>query len=431
MRKLILFLFVSFIFNIATQAQDTVYEVPYRNYFEDEEWHDDYLVVDANQDGDTWFKSRIRIEQIGKYEADDWFFLPCIHLEAGKAYQFCMMARITSIYRPATLEVLLGNSPEPDEMTKVIMKPFEVNTVNSDYYQTCENRCFYVETSGDYFFGVHNLSEEGHSVEVYEIDVENGIVPESPMPVIEPLVQPDPVGHRYATIGIYGPRFNMNRDRIPLDAVIEYEVDGQIVGSSHPEEYVEFQVEVDKNDFHEFRIAPVLNGNPGPKVRVIEYVGQDYPLSPKNFNVEMRPEGFYFTWDYVPDVGLYGFPVIPEEVVYTVGAADEDRCREGYVGWSEEDTNLHQNWLFYPCDYSIWEGTYWFCVAAINEKGYAKCPWVKVVIDPSSIVSIQTISDSSDSQQIYNLSGHKQGAPHPGLNIIQKDGVTKKILITE
>lgn len=432
--KNVLLLLLLLLLCIPIQAQERHFDVPYNNYFDNRNWEDDYIVVDANQDGNTWRKENHRIAHHTNYypraskTADDWFFLPGIYLEAGKPYQFCMMARICSIYDPGKVEVMVGCSPEVTGMTKEIMNPFTINTVGER--QTCENRCFYVEQSDIYYFGIHNMSEPGSDVEIYEIDVEPGIVPESPMPVIEPLVQPDPIGRRVATIGIYGPRFNMAREKISEDAVIDYEIDGQLVGSSLPAEYVEFQVEVDKNDDHEFRIVPLLNGNPGPKVRVSAYVGQDIPLRPENFKVELQPDGLFFTWDYVPNIGFFGHPVIPEEVGYTVYAKDEYSM--GWLGFSEDDINVHRNSFFYPWDYSAWVGTFYFQVVAQNEKGVSHQPytgWTEVVIEPNYS---QSVFDATKKEiQIFDLSGRQKSELHPGFNIIQKDGVTRKVVVKE
>lgn len=431
----LLLLFVLTCITIPTQAQERDFDVPYNNYFEKGKWEDGYIVVDANQDGNTWLKETHRIvynpdsDPRTNKPADDWFFLPGICLDAGKPYQFCMMAQTAHLYNPSKVEVMLGSSPEVAGMTQVIMEPFIINTVGD--LQTCENRCFYVEQSDVYYFGIHNISNPGSDMGIWEIDVEPGIVPESPKPVVEPTVKPDPIGRRVATIGIWGPRYTMGKEKIPEDAVIDYEIDGRVVGSSHPEEYVEFQIEVEKNDYHEFRIVPLLNGNPGPKVRRKVYVGQDCPKVPENLKVELQPDGLFFTWDWVPNVGYFGHPVITEEVGYTVFARDEYSF--GWLGLSEDDYNVHRNSFFYPWDYTNWVGYFYFQVMAENEKGPSHNPlytgrWTEVYIEPNSI---QTITDTSEEPQIFDLSGRQQNELRPGFNIIQKDGVKRKVVIKE
>ena len=430
MRKLLLFL-LFILSSLSAFANDVViYEVPYRNLFEDGEWRDrnEYRVVDANNDNETWWlKDYNRIKQFcAKYTADDWVFLPGIRLEAGVPYLFSLMVRICESAYPGKIEVLVGKEPCVDAMNQVIKNPFKVSVVGG--LQLCENRCFTVEESGVYYFGVHNISQIRSSVEIYEICVEKGILPESPDAVLDPVLIPDPVGHKKATIGFYGPIRDMANHWLAEDVVMDYEIDGQWVASGHPDEYIELVMEVPYSGDHEFCIVPFLNGNPGPKLRIEDYIGVDWPCRPKNITVEVLPNGLSFSWESGGNVGMYGHPVIEEDVTYSVVGWGNGHY--GYIGteenWQQKETSF--TYIFPEDQLWFWQGEFTFVVVAYNEVGPARSnEEVKVTINPSDLPAITYTPDTPC--DFFDLSGRKSSDLHPGLNIIRTEQGTKKVMI--
>lgn len=416
----IIFLFLSAFLH--AYAKVGVYEVPYNNLIWWPKDYEEFTVVDANHDGDCW--DPLGYEYCGRFRshsrrrnADDWLFTAGIRLESGQAYLFNLMAMINNVEHPAKLEVLAGESPEVEAMNIIVLDTFDVVKCG---LRPFENTCFYMEESGVYYFGIHDVSDRGASVEVYEVNVEKGIVPESPNHVTLLEVIPDPVGHRTAEIRFKAPKLTIKGKKLPAGTRIDYTIDGEYVGSSDPAEMVSFEVEREESGEHEFRIVPFVDGNPGPKSKCSAYVGVDWPSAPRNLRAWQVPEGIYFEWDPVDSVGYQGKPVIREEVWYAI-------VQDWYGGFPIVQNLMNKTSYLLIRDFSDWEGPFRFKVASFNEKGMGEFSnSVTVDFDPS-LQSISSVTTDASDYDILDLQGRQQSELKPGLNIIRKEGTAIKI----
>lgn len=419
-KSLISFLFLSAFLH--AYAKVGVYEVPYNNLIWWPEDYEEFTVVDANHDGDCW--DPLGYEYCGRFcshsrkrNADDWLFTAGIRLESGQAYLFNLMAMINNVEHPAKLEVLAGKSPEVEAMNIVVLDTFDVVKCG---LRPFENTCFYMEESGVYYFGIHDVSDRGASVEVYEVNVEKGIVPESPNHVTLLEVIPDPVGHRTAEIRFKAPKLTIKGKKLPEGTRIDYTIDGEYVGSSDPAEMVSFEVEREESGEHEFRIVPFVDGNPGPKSKCSAYVGVDYPSAPKKFRAKQLSRGILFEWDPVDSVGYQGKPVIREEVWYEI-------LQDWNGGVPIVQNLMNETSYFFSRDFSDWEGPFRFYAYAVNECGRSWFSNIEELYIDLSDLSITTITTDDCLEEIHDLQGRQQSELKPGLNIIRKEGTAIKI----
>ncbi|MGM9853255.1 MAG: choice-of-anchor J domain-containing protein [Muribaculaceae bacterium] len=128
---------------------------------------DKWLPVDANKDGgDNQFKFKSS-EQAAyytqvksyKYNADDWMISPAITLTAGKQYTISISYRTVNGYSSDKNDFVVnyGSEQTVESMTTEILNVTGVK--KSDSYNDKTSEIFTVETSGDYCFGVHLVSE--------------------------------------------------------------------------------------------------------------------------------------------------------------------------------------------------------------------------------------------------------------------------------
>lgn len=417
----VLLLVFGLLFCCFEKGSAKVYDVPYNNYLTNQTNANVFTVIDSNQDGTTW-----KYQQDGscyncyskRKDADDWLITPGINLEAGVTYLFNMRAYVNATANPALLDVYVGKSASATlAMSEVILSSVNVTKCGSRPF---ENKSFTVAESGVYYFGIHNISNAGASVNIEEVHVNRGLTADSPGSISSLRAIPDPEGYLKATIKFKAPSRTYANTDIPADTQIDYMIDKKIIGSSLPGQNVELEASVSSSGDHEFSIVPYIGENPGPEARVKEYVGVDYPAQVKNINIKVVSDGILFSWDPVGKTGPFGHPVRPEEVTYYICAVYMDSYwfDFGTIGKDIQDTTY-----FFLCDPSEWfPNVQDFFIISSNEKGDTFSDIVTIDFTGLSIVTDTPPSDNS----AFDLMGHKLDAStSKGLMI--KDG--KVILV--
>ena len=143
-------------FSISKVVTQATYPVPYHESFGTEASLNDYTVIDANHDNNTWYFSGGKMSySYSPNAADDWLITPAIELEAGKSYAFTLQARSFASLYPERFEVKLGAAPTAEAMTAAVIEPTQVA---SDTMAPFTGKVK-VETSGNYHFGIHAISD--------------------------------------------------------------------------------------------------------------------------------------------------------------------------------------------------------------------------------------------------------------------------------
>ena len=127
------------------------------NTFDDANW---WTVIDANGDDYTWSISngRASYRYYSYGAADDWLVTSPIALEAGKTYRFYIDTWCYFDSYPEKLEVKMASANDETALssgTAVIGS----TTVDWEDAVTLSNENVTVSTSGNYYFGIHAISD--------------------------------------------------------------------------------------------------------------------------------------------------------------------------------------------------------------------------------------------------------------------------------
>lgn len=90
-----------------------------------------------------------------KQKGDDWLISPPIRLHAGKAYKLSYSWRVMMKAYPESFEVWLGDAPDSKSMTESLATHLKVSNTS---FQSAD-KAFSVDKDGDYFIGVHEVSD--------------------------------------------------------------------------------------------------------------------------------------------------------------------------------------------------------------------------------------------------------------------------------
>ena len=150
--------------------------LPYTNAFESVDEWDRLTIIDANEDGSTWhsFYGEASYKYNSDNNADDWLVTPAIRLEAGKTYSFLIDAHGSTDAYIERFEVMMGTDATAEAMTTTVLEP---TNLESEMPQTLGNKFVTVAETGNYYFGIHAISDYDQA----SIRVDNLVVAETVM----------------------------------------------------------------------------------------------------------------------------------------------------------------------------------------------------------------------------------------------------------
>ena len=139
--------------------------LPYSNNFSTAQQIDDVVVVDANEDGNTWAvgSSRAVYNYSSAKAADDWLVYPQVLLEKDKKYSISVRAYALSSYYYEKIEVRAAKMATSYELNRayllknglVVIPTTKVDNITSKSF---ENTSFTVDDGGYYNIAVHAVS---------------------------------------------------------------------------------------------------------------------------------------------------------------------------------------------------------------------------------------------------------------------------------
>lgn len=172
---------------------------PYRQEFATADTFDDFTVINANNDSETWnwYYTYVRIKYTGN-KMDDWLISPALKLEAGKTYYVSVDAKCHNEEYPERLEIKAGKAPTVEGMTETVLGPTEIG---QSYPWMTVGEYFTCPETGLYYFGIHGISDS----KMFFLNIDNfsvgaGVGSESPAAVEDFKVVSDPSGEFNAVI---------------------------------------------------------------------------------------------------------------------------------------------------------------------------------------------------------------------------------------
>lgn len=319
------------------------YAVPFEDKFDENTKRDYFTTIDANHDGITIFRHYSPAQWGGlipekdyhemgytasgaTLKADDWFISPKIYLEAGVIYKFAVDARSSSLLNndKQIMEVAMGTEASADAMTRRVMTPFTVSSVEAHTFV----KEFTVERSGTYYMGIHVLTDPGmESLYFTNIHIDIATNPEAPDSVSHFAVEADPTGLLQAKVSFKAPTTTNAGHQLSEISRVEILRNNEVIDTETgiaPGQEVTYVDNSPANGYNSyFAVAYNDQGNGRRSEADTVYVGVDVPMPPKGLTIKDTGNGFSFAWNPVDTVGKNGWIVRPQDVSYSLRLLDD------------------------------------------------------------------------------------------------------------
>ncbi len=157
--------YLNYIETLTISAEEPVPAVietlPYVNSFDTAADQKQFTIIDANEDGRTWnwYSGQGRYTYSQTNAGNDWLVSPAIKLVAGKKYAFSIDAHAQSGTYPERLEVKMAKEGTAAALAAGAQL-IEPTVITSASFITLSNSEFTVAETGEYYIGVHAISDQ-------------------------------------------------------------------------------------------------------------------------------------------------------------------------------------------------------------------------------------------------------------------------------
>ena len=318
------------------------YKLPYTANFSEGAGVEDFLIVDANGDGCTWYFEDLDEDMRTQYKSgygkmDDWLFTPGFDLATDSYYHVQVKVATAGISYPETLEIRAGMNRLPDEMIMEVTPPVEYATPG----QTVDAYLIPTE-DGQWYVGFHAMTEgQNLYVAIDNVKIERGGLLTTPATPADVMVTPGAGGALNATLEFTAPSLCL--DGMPLEENITVQIyrsgrrlkqiDDVVPGSK-----VKVEGLTGSQGYNTYEVRCLNSDGYGIPATVKTYLGVDVPLSPKDvcltFDSEGRP---VISWS-APEAGEKGGVLNAEALTYSVRRSfDGQYVAENIKGMSAVD----------------------------------------------------------------------------------------------
>ncbi len=297
---------------------------PFENDFSSQEAFDLMTTDDCNGDGNTWIWDEntcaARIKYSTELKMDDWLMTPPVHLEAGNTYAYRVGLHSVRDEYPEDFEIRMGTEPKGDAMTTEIVEPTVLASQAVAFY----DRFIEVEETGDYYIGIHGISDPDHMyLYVDEFSISAPSSKSAPEGVTDVRVKTYGDDRKDVDISFLAPSSAI--DGTPLQQLDRVEVkrDGEVVrvfDNAPVGEALSFTDNVPEAlKAYTWTFTAYNAHGAGKDVDVQAYVGINIPGKCGNVRIEESGEPGMVTvvWD-APLTDVEGYPFDPEKCTYTL-----------------------------------------------------------------------------------------------------------------
>lgn len=305
-------------------ALGDVATVPYYEDFNSKGSADVYTIVDANEDGASWFWSSysqsMRYERSWNYdtppEADDWLITPAIYLQANCVYTFSFYVSNGSA-STERYAAGFGRSTDPSAFTQLVeatdLASGDSKKVSVDVTTT---------EAGKYYFGIQACSgSDGYFFTADNVSVTlktNNNTPAAP----SLTVTPDANGEQQATLSITVPTQTIGGatlSNVTKVEVVRGEEVIQTFDNPAPGSTLSYVDTTPENGDNTYIVYACNEAGEGAHAVKTVYVGVDIPLSPTNILLKDNLDGTgTLSWQSPGSVGEQGNPVVESKLIYNV-----------------------------------------------------------------------------------------------------------------
>lgn len=242
---------------------------------------DGFSVVDANGDGQTWtsIDGRARIIYSKTLDMDDWLISPAIKLSAGSLYDIAAQLYCGQSSRPERIEVKVGKSADPKDMTTVLLEPVAITNTNDKPMDW--STIFVPESDGNYYVGFHGISDKN----MFTLYVDNFSIrklqdEDGPAAVSDLKVVPGLNGDLTAAISFTTPSTTLSGNVLSALTKIELLRDDQLINTwtapatGTPLTYAD---KLPEADYYTYTVVPYSAAGKGGETEAEVYVGVGVP----------------------------------------------------------------------------------------------------------------------------------------------------------
>lgn len=301
---------------------------PFTEDFSDTNFLESYTTIDSNGDGRGWAPFIGMAQGLGPLygsensTADDWLLTPAVKLEGGKFYKFGISAATMGTTWTESFEVAIGNNPEVDSMTQIVLPTQQVCTSGFMSTQPFEEY-FSVAEDGVYYIGLHyNTPSDTYMILLDNLYISEPIDAMSPDAVSGLTVTPWPDGEKKATVAFTAPATDLQGEPLPFLDRVEVLIDGSPLHTFtgiNPGQEVTADIDIPTSGLHKFTVTAWNGDTEGRSSEVEVHVGLNVPVAPESVTAVAATEPGMVTvsWSGV-STDIDGKTIPEDEITYLV-----------------------------------------------------------------------------------------------------------------
>lgn len=279
-----------------------------------------FSIIDANADGKTWtlntYNQEFSIAYNSREPMDDWLILPPVKLLGGYSYTITYEDKCSSARYSEHLEILLGSTSVPAEMTQTIAERYEITETS----YTTRTAKITVEADGIYHIGFHGCSDKDRNrLYLRNISISAPAAPVAPQAVTEFTATPDPQGYNTVDISFTAPALKVDGTELDKCNITLLRNDEEVtvfenVAASTP---VSFQDTVERGGTYTYTAIPSCGSSEGESSTLSVFVGLKTPQAVADVLV-VENEGIITVSWTAPTLDIENNPINAELVRYNV-----------------------------------------------------------------------------------------------------------------
>lgn len=283
----------------------------------------EFLALDANGDGVTWYFESMDDNMRTNYkyddgDMDDWLFTPILALDTDYFYHLRYDAHTAGLAYEERMEVKAGEGRTPADMT-VAVSPAATYTGTS--YTTHDNY-FTIPSGGNWSVGFHSVTEGRNLyIAIDNITVERGGLMTAPAAVADAKILPAAEGALKCNVSFTAPSLTVGGEPLDEDMLVQLKSGGNVVAEKRdvaPGSAVLLEDVAALQGTNVYNIVCHNGDGAGMPATVEAYAGVDVPLPPANVTVKFNGRGYpVVTWD-APAGGVNGGVVNASGLRYSV-----------------------------------------------------------------------------------------------------------------
>ena len=304
------------------------YEIPYSEDFSSEDNFKMFTVVDANEDGQTWYYQKsswggntAAIDLSGDeddFTNDDWLITPRITLKADRNYLLKFKASISAgdvANSDDPIELYIGQSQDVTAATQIATEPLVKG------YTSEQQAVIQVEEDGIYYvmFRMVKTANYGNfRMNNFSIDVNE--IFSAPAEVENLNVVAGAEGGKYVDVTFNAPTKNIDGSSIEALAKIEVSRDGEVVKTFEAPatgEALSFRDQSLKEGNHTYVVTPYNAESKGREATATVFVGLDATTAAQNVKVVDNLTDITISWD-APTTSINGGYVDYDNLTYDI-----------------------------------------------------------------------------------------------------------------